>query len=214
MNYIKIIELLQEPKLVRQLLSMGVSGYLKDIGWVNSFNHQMPIDKEGKALPWVTYGFIDFIEERLNKEMYLFEYGSGNSTLWYAEKVASVTSVEHDKHWFEKIQGSMPNNVDIFYEALNYGGSYSNYVNKQSKEFDMIIVDGRDRVNCTKKALLKLSSLGVVVLDDSEREAYSEAIIFLLDNGFKKIDFWGISPGLFYKKCTTIFYRTDNCLEI
>ena len=44
----------------------------------------MPIDKNSNPLPWVTYGFIDFISERLNKSIDVFEYGSGNSTLWYA----------------------------------------------------------------------------------------------------------------------------------
>jgi hypothetical protein len=51
-------------------------------------------------------------------------------------------------------------------------------------------------------------------LDDSERDAYDEAVSFLLSNNFKKIDFWGISPGLFYKKSTTIFYKKKNCLDI
>ena len=33
--------------------------------------------------------------------MNIFEYGAGNSTLYYAEKVSHVISVEHDKKWFE-----------------------------------------------------------------------------------------------------------------
>ena len=214
-NKIKLVlNVLLQPKVLKQLIAMGSHGYLKEIGWFNSFKHKIPMDNSGKPLPWVTYGFIDFIEERLNKNMYVFEYGSGNSTLWYAERVASVTAVEHDKHWVEKIQDTMPNNVEIFYQELKYGGEYANFVNQQDKMFDIIIVDGRDRVNCIKKAVMKLPPSGVIVLDDSERETYREAIDFLLDKGFKKIDFWGISPGLFYKKCTTIFYRTDNCLGI
>ncbi len=99
----KLIEVLGNFKLFKWMISTNSSGYLKEIGWINSFNYKMPIDLNSNPLPWVTYGFIDFIEERLNKKMRIFEYGTGNSTIWYADKVQTVTSVEHDKAWFEKI---------------------------------------------------------------------------------------------------------------
>lgn len=205
---------MSSPKLLKQLLSMNRSGYFNEIGWINSFKNQMPMDKSSNPLPWVTYGFIDFISDRLNKNMDIFEYGSGNSTLWYAKKVNTVVSVEHDKKWFEAIKKNMPNNANINYEELVYNGNYSKFSSNLNKKFDVIIVDGRDRVNCVKNAIKNLKESGVIVLDDSERESYKEGIDFILSHGFKKIDFWGISPGLFYKKNTTIFYKTVNCLEI
>lgn len=211
---IKIIKLFENPKVLKILLSMNSSGYLNEIGWINSFKNQIPMDINSNPLPWVTYGFIDFISERLNKTMDIFEYGSGNSTLWYAQKVNSVASVEHDRSWFEKIKNSMPNNVNIYYQELIYNGEYSTFSTKLDKKFDIVIVDGRDRVNCIKNAINSIKEDGVIVLDDSERESYLDGINFLLENNFKKIDFWGISPGLFYKKNTTIFYKTNNCLGI
>jgi len=210
----KVINVISQPKLFKQLLSMGTSGYLYEIGWIDSFNQQSPIDKKEKPLPWVTYSFIDFIEDRLNNTMNVFEYGSGNSTLWYAKKVNSVISVEHDNQWFEKIKNSMEANVSIYYEELIYGGEYSKFIKRLKNEFDIIIVDGRDRVNCLKNSISAINHNGVIILDDSERDAYKEGVNFLLENNYKKIDFWGISPGLFYKKCTTIFYKDNNCLGI
>jgi tRNA A58 N-methylase Trm61 len=146
--------------------------------------------------------------------MDVFEYGSGNSTLWYSKKVNSVSSVEDDKQWFEKVQNNMPDNVMIYHENLVYGGTYCHFSNILNKEFDLIIIDGRDRVNCMKNTLTSLKKNGIIVLDDSEREQYKEGIEFLVANQFKRIDFWGISPGLFYKKCTTVFYKTNNCIGI
>lgn len=210
----KIIKLIKNFRLLKMLMSMNESGYLSEIGWINSFNINMPIDHNFKPLPWVTYSFIDFISERLTKDMYIFEYGSGNSTLWYAKKVNFVTSVEHDIHWFNKIKNTMPSNVDINYEELVYGEKYSNFSNNMDKKYDIIIVDGRDRINCIKNSLNNLKDNGIIVLDDSERMSYRDGINILLENNFKKIDFWGISPGLFYKKNTTIFYKTNNCLGI
>lgn len=210
----KALNLLKQPKLLKQLCSIGNSGYLKEIGWIESFKNKLPMDKEQNPLPWVTYSFIDFISNRLTKDMVIFEYGSGNSTLWYAKKVKQVISVEHNKDWFNNIENKMPNNVKLYYQELIYGGQYSTFSVNLDKKFDIIIVDGRDRVNCIKNAINSIKFNGIIVLDDSERKEYQSGIDFLLNNNFKKIDFWGISPGLFYKKNTTIFYKNKNCLGI
>jgi len=211
----RVLNVFLQPRLLKQLFSMETSGYLYETGWIEAFKRQLPIDRDEKPLPWVTYSFIDFISDRLDKNMDIFEYGSGNSTLWYAQKVNSVTSVEHDKQWFEKIKNSMPDNVSIYNEELIYGGNYSKFSENLEQKFHIVIVDGRDRINCIKSAINSIKSdNGVVVLDDSERESYKNGVEFLVKKGFKKIDFWGISPGLFYKKCTTIFYKENNCLGI
>ncbi len=94
------------------------------------------------------------------------------------------------------------------------GGYYSKISTKFDTEFDIIIVDGRDRVNCIVNAVGNLKEDGVIILDDPERKSYGDGIKLLINKGFKRIDFWGISPGLFYKKNTTIFYKTKNCLDI
>jgi hypothetical protein len=59
-----------------------------------------------------------------------------------------------------------------------------------------------------------VSENGVIVLDDSEREFYLEGINFLKGKGYKELSFSGISPGLFYRKSTSVFYRSENCLGI
>ncbi|MCK5537628.1 MAG: hypothetical protein KAI79_12430 [Bacteroidales bacterium] len=209
-----IIKLILTPKLLIRVIVMGFRGYLIETGWINSYLKKIPMDKNGLPLPWVTYSFIDFISDRLNKSMTIFEYGSGNSTLWYASKVKLVSSVEHDKNWFLRIKNNLPNNVKFFYKELEENGDYAKFSSTLDMKFDIIIVDGRDRVNCVKYAINSLNDTGIIVLDDSEREFYKSGIDFLLDKGFKKIDFWGISPGLFYKKNTTIFYKSSNCLDI
>ena len=210
----KLMDVLTHPRLFKMLISMNTNGYLKDIGWINSFKQQLPVDKNDNPLPWVTYSFIDFIATRLNKSQDIFEYGAGNSTLWYSKKVSSVISVEHDNKWYEKIKNNIPDNVMIYHKELVYNGGYCSFPNTLNKKFDFIIVDGRDRVNCMKNTLLSLKENGIIILDDSEREQYKEGIEFLVNNQFKKIDFWGISPGLFYEKCTTVFFKTNNCIGI
>jgi len=196
------------------LLGFKRGGYLYDIGWTNSRDIGNVVDLSNKPLPWVTYPFIQFIAERLNNSHEIFEFGSGNSTLYYSKKAAFVYSVESDEFWYEKIKNAMPQNVKLFYCQLVYGEDYCKYAAKTNKEYDIIIVDGRDRVNCCANSIVALKSTGVIILDDSERKEYTGAVSFLAENGFKKIDFWGIAPAVNYLKCTTIFYKSNNCFGI
>lgn len=205
---------LLKPAKLKALLSFGVKGYLAEIGWFNAFETRSAIDEQGNPIPWVTYSFVDFIKERISKEHSVFEFGSGNSTLFYAKYADKVVSVEHDQAWYEKIKNTKAPNSDIIYEELQPDGQYSRTALNFLQKFDIIIVDGRDRVNCCKNSLEALSERGVLVLDDSERQEYSDAIEFFKQKGFKHLSFSGISPGLFYRKSTSVFYRPANCLDI
>jgi hypothetical protein len=201
-------------KQEKTLLEFTHRGYLYDIGWTNSISTGSVVNKNGDPLPWVTYPYIQFIGPRLNKQMQLFEFGSGNSTLYYAPKVASVTSVEHDSGWYEEIRTKMPANVRLSLCELQPGGEYCQYAAQQQTQYDVVIVDGRDRVNCCLNSIGALKGDGILVLDDSEREKYAGAHQFMKQKGFKQIDFWGTAPIVDYLKCTTIFYRDGNCLGI
>jgi tRNA A58 N-methylase Trm61 len=206
--------LIGKPKRLNALLSYGHKGYLATIGWFTAFDTKQAVDADGQPLPWVTYSFIDFIKTRLNKNLSIFEYGSGNSTLFYAKHVKNVVSVEHDEAWFNKIVKEKAENAEMIFTALEKDGEYSQKAKLLGEKFDIIIVDGRDRVNCCKHSVDALSTNGVIVLDDSEREFYNEARVFLKARGFKELSFSGISPGMFYNKVTSIFYKADNCLGI
>lgn len=209
-----LANLIGRPKRLSALLSYGHKGYLASIGWFTAFDQKQPLDQHGQPLPWVTYSFIDFIRPRLHKNLSIFEYGSGNSTLFYAKLVGRVVSVEHDEEWFNKIVKEKAPNAEMIFTKLEKGGEYSQKAALLGEKFDVIFVDGRDRVNCCKNSIAALSDSGVLVLDDSEREFYQEARTFLTEKGFKEISFSGISPGMFYDKATSIFYKANNCLAI
>jgi hypothetical protein len=198
----------------KRLLGFETDGYLYDVGWLESMNSNSVIDAAGKPIPWLTYPVISFLEARLNKSLEIFEFGSGNSTLYFAGKVGTVDSVEHDKFWYDKVKNTMPQNSTLYFCEMEYGGAYCQYVQKTSKPYDIIVVDGRDRVSCCKNSIASLKPGGVVLLDDSEREKYADGVAFMTDQGFKKIDFWGLAPMVKYLKCTTVFYRDNNCLGI
>ncbi len=205
---------LLNPVRIKTLLSFGIKGYLSEIGWFKAFETKSAVGRDGEPIPWVTYSFIDFISDRIQQDHTVFEFGSGNSTLYYAKRAQKVVSVEHDEEWFAKITSSKAANSEMIFCELEKGGKYSKMPASMDMKFDIIIVDGRDRVNCCLESLLALSDRGVVVLDDSERDHYAEAIKFFKNNGFKELSFSGISPGLFYRKSTSVFYKNSNCLGI
>lgn len=206
--------LLAKPNRLKALLSYGHKGYLSTIGWFNAFDTKQAVDENGHPLPWVTYSFIDFIKGRLHSELSIFEFGSGNSTLFYAKNVKKVVSVEHDKAWYNHILANKAPNAEMIFEKMEKDGDYCRKAAARGEEFHIIIVDGRDRINCCKNSIQALASNGVIVLDDSERQFYQPARQFLMEKGFKELPFSGISPGLFYNKCTSVFYKSNNCLSI
>jgi len=201
-----LFKVFTSPKRLRTLLSFNDKGYLDEIGWFNAFDSRSPVDQDNNPIPWVTYSFIDFIKERLNRQHTVFEFGSGNSTYFYAKYAGVVVSVEHDKEWYDKIVSTKPENSEMIFCELIRDGDYCRVPLKLEETFDIIIVDGRDRVNCCKQAVSAVSENGVIVLDDSEREFYREGITFLKNKGFKELALTGISPGLFYRKATSVFF--------
>ncbi len=211
----KVLSLFTQTRTHFELFNMFFRGYLFDTGWVNSFVKQRPVDKENNPIPWLTLPFNAFISKRLKSEMSIFEYGSGNSTLFYAGRVKEVVAVENDKGWYDTIKNEMPPNVTLIFEELNSDNErYNQAAFLTGKHYDMIVVDGRERVKCIFNSLKSLSKNGVLVLDNSDRENYLPGINFMLENGFKKIDFWGIAPSFAHQTCTTVFYRSNNCLDI
>lgn len=195
-------------------LSLRISGPLRDDGWFRSYREQSSVDVDGNPIPWITYPAIEFIKRRIDKEMSVFEYGCGGSTLWWASRVKEVVSVEHDKDWYDRIVPTIPGNVTLEYIELEYGGDYSKKVSDFNRTFDVIVIDGRDRVNCAINSIPALKSDGIIIWDNSDLKEYAVGCQFLMDNGFKKIEFIGLAPIANWKAETSLFYKKVNCFGI
>jgi hypothetical protein len=202
--------LVVHPGLVRRMLSHLYKGFFVESGWINAFLQRRPVDRENNPLPWFTYPAIEFLEERLRPDMTLFEYGGGNSTLYFAKRLKQVTTVEHNPQWFRHLDESKPDNVRLVFCELEYAGAYCRAAPDQAERFDIIVVDGRDRVNCAQAAISALNERGVILFDDFERERYQPAAAFLAEQGFRQLNFWGFKPGFFDRRDTAVFYRANN----
>jgi hypothetical protein len=58
----------------------------------------------GSNKPWMVPSAVSHLAQIISKDWNVFEFGSGWSTLWYAERSGTVTSVEHDPRWYDLVR--------------------------------------------------------------------------------------------------------------
>jgi len=202
-----------------RLLCTSKKSYLFRTGWVKSILKGYPCDEQGNELPWMNYSFIFFIRERLKDDMALLEFGGGYSTIFWAKYVKKVYVVEHDVFFSEMLKDKSPTNVQTFLTFLNNDVPYSEHAKIVSEKnddilFDIIVIDGIDRVDCCIKSMDYLKNDGVIIWDDSIRIEYFKGFEYLYKRGFKKLEFEGIKPGDRGVDRAAIFYREKNSLNI
>jgi hypothetical protein len=209
---VRVLGFLANYKKLTAACGLLDKGYFVDVGWVRSSCENRPCDKDGNPVPWLTTSFLQFLAPRLDSTMHLLEFGSGNSTFYFQKICGSVTSVESNNEWFEKVSKSIdPSVVRIYHRT---GADYWGCVDEFEKEFDLVLVDGEERLECARAGLAKLSSRGVVILDNSVRAEYRVIYDLLQGLTFRSIDFFGVAPGSRKFNCTTVFYRDGNCLNL
>jgi hypothetical protein len=206
-----------DQKSIENLLQSFLEnpGYLRKSGWLRSMEESRAVDVDGDPILWITYPALDFLAGRVSPEMVVFEYGSGNSTFWWSRRVSKLVSCEHDKEWYASFRSEIPGNTTYLLRRAKGGSTdYAMEISKYEDMFDILVIDGRDRVNCVKNGLGSLHHDGVIVWDNSDRAEYQEGFDILKENGFKSLYFWGMGALATRRYCTSIFYRRENCLGI
>lgn len=114
-----------------------------------------------------------------------FEWGSGRSTLWFAKRLAHLTSIESDASWFETVSHQVKaaglDHVQVRHLALEHpeAGTYANdyaelpaYVRAidevADSSLDFVVVDGWCHPVCARSALWKLKPGGVLLIDNTD----------------------------------------------
>ena len=133
-----------------------------------------------------------------------------------------MISVEHDKGWHRKVSSVLskegisncelvlcePEKITsgetLCYDCKSYTSTTIQYMGMRFEKyvksiencpdgcFDLVFVDGRARASCIAHARSKIRPGAYLMLDDSERQYYHDAISLLAD--CKRTDFSGISP--------------------
>ncbi|MEX3008754.1 hypothetical protein [Hoeflea sp. TYP-13] len=203
-------------RMRRKALRFIADDYLTKTGWIDSFRSHQAFDGEGAPIPWVTYSAVHFLETRVRSGLKVFEYGSGNSTLWWVKHNAEVVSCEHDPEWYQHIHNRLPSTVSYHLYELKVGHRkpYAEAITQYKSEFQVVVIDGEDRVECGRNCVEALTDDGVIIWDNTNWEIYKPGLDFLTDQGFRRLDFYGLGPVMTAPSLTTIFYRSENCLNI
>lgn len=169
---------------------------------------------DGEVIPWYTYAAIDLLRQKDFRSKTVLEFGSGNSTLWWGKQASKVVSLEIDHTWYEDIRSLIPKNVTLHH-----------YPDRELKEaekllggerFDVIVVDGFNRLAAMKLAIPRVAERGAIIFDDAEdfdAEDGSYPITELLRReGFARADFYGFAPGVLRRHCTSLAFRGGTFL--
>lgn len=201
---------------------------LSFVPWLRSFRDEQTLTR--KSLPWLSYPAISFLQKNVRPEFQIFEFGSGASTLFFANHCQQVYTVEHDTIWAQKVRQSLQastmhncklrciagmvevdNSRRSLYGSASEGWTtytFENYVKAidehPDKTFDLVLVDGRARSACVLHAIKKVRPGGILVLDNSERPQYQTAISEV-PREWARFDFPGPSARADFFSRTTIW---------
>ena len=179
-------------------------------GYQYSLKHKGCYDGDANPIPWYTYPAIEYLSQLDYSNKRVFEYGSGNSSLFWSKRAKEVISVESSSQWYELIKSNNKGNLSLSLkeDVQSYSQEINNYEN-----FDIIIIDGKWRKECAIEAINKLNTGGMIIFDNSDRashiQEYVDATNLLRENGFFQIDFYGFTPLNSYTACTSIYFKSD-----
>jgi len=115
---------------------------------------------------------IRFLDAYLKPTDIALEWGSGVITIWFAKRIGSLTSVENNPLWHDRISNQLERN-SIKNTTLLLRISDESYVGAaddfQEDSLDFVLVDGRWRGKCVDVIMEKIRPGGILVIDDSHR---------------------------------------------
>jgi predicted O-methyltransferase YrrM len=138
---------------------------------------QLFYERAHPADPWLTPAAIGLLATLLRPADTGAEFGSGRSTLWFAARVAALTSVEHDIQWHETVTARLKDqglgNVDYILAADDLPaerGGESDYARTAlafpDASLDFALVDGRYRDYSAKFIMPKIKPGGMLIIDN------------------------------------------------
>jgi hypothetical protein len=201
---------LRSGSVLRDTISI-MSHFLRDYGWLKSSKAGRCLDAQGQPIPWFTYPAIDFIKQLDLRDLSVFEYGAGFSTLFWANRVKRVVSTEDNKDWFDEVSRKMPPNTEMIL-AQNDVDRYVNTIQEFGK-FDIIVIDGtgESRLPCCQLAPKHLNPNGFIILDNSDLWPKSAAALREAD--LIQSDFTGLAPLRCHWHTTSVFFSRQYSIK-
>jgi predicted O-methyltransferase YrrM len=136
---------------------------------------------------------IRFLGEIVQPDMRVFEFGAGESTLWFAEQECEITSVEHSIEWADYIRKlAQDDNLNIDLRIMEKEAFPESILGYANESFDLVFVDCYSRMRnlCVNRAMSKVKRNGWLLLDDTQWSMLSPSIRWMSE--WRDRDFYGI----------------------
>lgn len=194
-------------------LSSIIKIFSEDYGFKRSCEIGLPVDRNGNALPLYTYPSIEYLNSLDFNNKKIFEFGSGQSTIYWLEKGAQVTSVENNNEWEEKLKPQLKKFSNHQYLIKTKQEYIDSILEFPDQNFDIIIIDGAENRNlCAQNSIKKIKEDGIIILDNSDW--YPNTAAFLKEKlNFIQIDFYGFRPSKHNTAVTSIFFSRNFNLK-
>ncbi len=180
-----------------------------EYGHLLSVQENKPLSQAGDPIPWYTYPAFEYLNQLDYQDKDIFEYGAGNSSLFWAKKARSVISIESDKEWYVSLKSKMDSNqILLLFEEEQ---EYVNSIFKGQKKYDVIVIDGVHRLSCAEVAVQCLAPGGLIILDNSDW--FPKTTTCLREAGLIQVDFTGLGPINYYTWTTSIFLERSFSLK-
>ena len=122
-------------------------------------------------VPMISYRARCEINRLLTTESRMVEFGSGNSTPWFAARTGFVLSIEDLPQWHNHVQEHLANlDIDNVRLELRSEKLYADLSHIDDETLDFAMVDGTDREGCIVSVVPKLKPGGNLYLDNSDKD--------------------------------------------
>lgn len=182
-----------------------VLNFDRKYGYSNTKLTQKPVDANHEPLPWFTYPAIEYLSQLDLSKKSIFEWGSGNSSLFFAERSKQITSIESNREWYSYVSQHLRSNQKIiFREEADFVDS----IDELSTKFDVIIIDSLWRYECALKAISYLNKGGLIILDNSDWHPKTSALLRERSD-LIEVDMHGFGPINEYSWTTSLYFHRE-----
>ncbi|WP_171133757.1 MULTISPECIES: hypothetical protein [unclassified Ruegeria] len=101
-----------EGKTLAELEAGLRKGYLRKSGWIESATRKMSV-RMGEPIPRYTYPALEFLEKEIKSDVSLFEYGGGQSTVFWSKRVNRIVSVDHDPRFIAHLRKQLDRKAEL-----------------------------------------------------------------------------------------------------
>lgn len=176
-----------------------------DFGHWRSLRQREPVDRDGREIPWFTYPAIEYLNQLDFRSKTVFEFGAGNSTIYWCRRAKRVVCVENDRAWFDRVRSRLPANGEI--HLVEEAALYARRLAKHPEDFDVIVVDGIERRACCAEAVRKLLPGGLIILDNSDW--HHHCAMLLRAARLLEVDMSGFGPVNEYTWTTSFYFHRE-----